>query len=127
MRGLTLDTGALIALDKGDQQVAALLRVAAQAKVVPTVPVGCLAQAWPGGPPQARLARVLMATGRDDLDEGDARRCGALLARSGTVDVIDAHVVLGALARGDAVLSGDAADLLALAAAAGATLVVHEV
>lgn len=64
-RGLTLDAGALIALDRGGRNARALLRTALAQERYITVPAGALAQAWRGGPRQARLARSLGVEGID--------------------------------------------------------------
>ena len=56
---LVLDTGALIALDRGDDRTWAALRAATRGAQAVQVPVGALAQAWRDGSRQARLARAL--------------------------------------------------------------------
>ena len=58
-KGLTLDTGALLALEHGSPRVRALLRRALEAGLPLSVLVGVVAQAWRGGPRQARVARLL--------------------------------------------------------------------
>ena len=58
-KGLTLDTGALLALERGSPRVRALLRRALEAGLPLSVPAGVVAQAWRGGPRQARVARLL--------------------------------------------------------------------
>lgn len=57
--GLTLDTGALLALERGDSRVRALLRRALESGIGFSVPAGVVAQSWRGGPRQARVARLL--------------------------------------------------------------------
>ena len=47
--GITLDTGALIALDRGDQRMIALLRQALAQGFAFRVPSGVLGQAWRDG------------------------------------------------------------------------------
>jgi hypothetical protein len=123
--GVTYDTGALIAGDRGERRLWALHAGLLAEGIVPTVPAAVLAQAWRGGPPQANLARLLAPCAIDELTAVDARRAGALLAASGTDDVVDASVVEGALRRGDAVVSTDPDDLRHLATAAGRSLVVE--
>ena len=58
-KGLSLDTGALLALERGDSRVRALLRRASETGLPLSVPAGVVAQAWRGGPRQARVARLL--------------------------------------------------------------------
>src|SRR5436309_3373233 len=57
--GATLDTGALIAIERGSRRMQALLDEAAAAGAELAVPAGALAQAWRGTPRQARLSRFL--------------------------------------------------------------------
>jgi hypothetical protein len=49
---LILDTGGLIAFDRGDRQVAALLEVARRRRDPVITSSGCVAQAWRGGGPR---------------------------------------------------------------------------
>jgi hypothetical protein len=76
-----------------------------------------LAQAWRGNSPA--IARLMRACRVEAFDEETAKRVGELLARSRTADVVDAVVVLGALARGDRIVTSDRADIERLVAAAG--------
>jgi hypothetical protein len=112
-QGLTLDAGALIALDRGDRRMIALLGQALGRKLGIRVPAGVVAQAWRDGARQATLARFLRAreVRVEALDDKVARACGELCAISGTSDVIDASVVLLARQSGDAVLTSDPGDL----------------
>jgi predicted nucleic acid-binding protein len=111
--GLTLDAGALIAVERGDEHARAILRRAVQNDLEIAVPVGVVAQVWRNGRRQARLARLLSADEVTvvDLDEGAARLCGVLLGRAGRSDVIDASVVVCARERGHTVVTSDADDL----------------
>ncbi len=113
--GLTLDTGALIAIDRGDQDVRALLRRARAHGWPIVIPAGALAQAWRGGTRQARLVGFL-GTRREGpvlhpLDGTAARAAGELCGRTGTADVIDASVVLCARSHGHHVVTSDPRDL----------------
>ena len=56
-----------------------------------------------------------------------ARSAGAACAVSGTSDVVDAAVVVGAAARDDLVVTSDAADLSRLRQALGVDLRMYEV
>jgi hypothetical protein len=67
---------------------------------------------------QARLSRLLGASAVVALDDDLGRAAGALLARGGTSDVLDAALVLIA-ADGDEILTSDIDDLVTLAAASG--------
>ena len=116
MPGATLDTGALIAIDRGDRRLQALLDEASAAGAGIAVPAGVVAQAWRGSLRQARLARflALSTVTTVPLDEAEARATGALCGRTGTSDVVDASDVICARARGHAVVTGDPDDLAAL-------------
>lgn len=117
VRGLTFDAGGLIALDRDDRRVLALLARASERGMRITVPATALAQAIRSPARQARLCRLIRQPDTDlvPLDGPDATAVGLLLARSGTADVIDAHVVTCAQRAGQAVVTSDPADLRRLA------------
>ena len=131
MTMLVLDTGALIALDRGDDRTWAALRAAIQGAQVVQVPVGALAQAWRGGPRQARLARALKKCHEIPLNGRTARQAGELCGKTRTDDVIDASVAVTAAraARHGAVdvLTSDRADIVPLLAALNASAYVVDV
>lgn len=116
MTGISLDAGALIAVERGDPSVRALLRRAVddglEIHVVPEV----VAQVWRGGARQARVAALLDARGVDtpSYDVHAAREVGRLCAATGRYDVVDAHVVWHAKVRGHVVVTSDPDDLAAL-------------
>jgi predicted nucleic acid-binding protein len=112
-RGVTLDAGALIALDRDDRRVVALLARAQETSAGVTIPATALAQAVRNPARQARLARLVRQPATDvvALDRVDATGVGRLLAASGTADVVDAHVVLCARRTGQAVATSDPDDL----------------
>lgn len=111
--GLTLDTGALIALQRGDERVRALLARAAHHQWPIAVPAGVIAQAWRGGPRQARVARLLNDPDIETvaLDDLTARAVGVLAGRCGHPDIVDVSVALCAAERGHAVVTSDPDDL----------------
>lgn len=111
--GLTLDAGGLIALDRDDRQVIALLARAAETSALLTVPATALAQAIRSPARQVRLARLVRQpnTTIAPLDRVDATGVGRLLAASSTSDITDAHVVICARRSGQAVLTSDPGDL----------------
>ena len=115
--GVTYDTGALVAADRGDRRQWARHRALLARREVPTVPTPVLAQAWRGGGRQALLSRLLAGCDTEALDDARARAAGALAARAGTSDIVDACVVEGALRRRDLIISSDPGDLHAIAAA----------
>lgn len=131
MSALVLDAGALIALDRNDRSVWAMLRVAADGGDTVHVPVGAIAQAWRDGRRQVRLVRALGHCQEVSFDGRLARAAGLLCGQASTSDVIDASVALtaaGAKRRGDvAVLTSDPADLGHLLSILSAAATVIEV
>lgn len=115
--GVTYDTGALVAADRGERRAWARHRALLQLRQVPTVPAPVVAQAWRGGSRQARLSRFLLGCNVERLDDGQARRVGELLAKAALSDIVDGTVVEGALRRNDLVISLDLGDLGSLAGA----------
>ena len=116
MTGLTLDAGALIAFERNDRRVVAMVERALATGVRLAVPAGVVGQVWRDGRRQARLARLLGSRVVDiePLDDQRARAAGQLCGVAGTADVIDASVVLCAKARGHGVLTSDPEDLARL-------------
>jgi len=113
---LVLDAGALIAIERGDRDTAAIIEVARREGRDIVVPAGVVGQVWRGGERQARLARLLNALDVlvETLTDTGARAAGVLCGAAGTSDVIDASVVLSALRRHATVVSSDRADLALL-------------
>lgn len=118
MSALVLDAGALVAVDRGDRDMAARLRVA-QRKGWDLRSTGVvIAEVWrDAAGRQAELARLLKAVDVRPVDESLGRRAGILLGLSGTRDVADATVVTVA-AEGDRIVTSDPADVRRLVAAA---------
>lgn len=117
MNGITFDAGGLIALDRNDRRVLALIARATEHGMRITIPATALAQALRNPARQARLSRVIRQPGTDliPLDGPDATAVGRLLARTATADIVDAHVVICALRAGQAVVTSDAGDLRRIA------------
>jgi len=111
--GVTLDAGALIALDRGDRRMIALLDQALAARKSFRIPAGVVGQVWRDGRVQASLSRFLKAQEVQivPLDEHLSRSCGELGGATGTSDVIDASVVIVAKERKDVIVSSDGDDL----------------
>lgn len=115
--GLTFDAGALIAIDRGDARMIALLQEAARKRLRLRVPAGVIGEAWRDGRRQAMLARFLKIREVEihALDELMARAAGELCGKTQTQDVIDATVILTARLNDDVVLTSDPDDLRRLA------------
>jgi hypothetical protein len=120
--GVTYDTGALVAADRGERRQWARHRALLARREVPRVPAPVLAQAWRGGNRQALLSRLLTGCQIEALDDTRARAAGTLAARAATTDIVDACVVEGALRRHDLIISSDPGDLAAIAAAISSRL-----
>lgn len=113
MPGVTFDAGALIAVDRDDRRVIALLARARETRARVTVPASALAQAIRRPERQVRLARLIRQPTTDVIDLGrvDATNVGRLLAASGTADIVDAHVVVCARRAGQVVVTSGPDDL----------------
>lgn len=114
MRGLTLDTGALIALQRKEDRMNALLqRMLAHPEAIIHIPAGVVAQAFRNGSKQVRLTRLLNGpqTRVVALDEDMARALGVLLGLRKARDVVDASVVICARLNRQPVVTGDVEDL----------------
>ncbi|MDQ2706422.1 MAG: hypothetical protein M3Z25_01720 [Actinomycetota bacterium] len=110
---LLLDAGALIAIDRRDRAVAAMLRVAQLARLPVRTSAAVVGQVWRDGARQANLARVLAGVDALDLTLDHGKWLGALLGAAGTADVVDAHVALMTL-DGDDVVTSDPDDIRVL-------------
>lgn len=118
MAAIVFDAGGLIALDRGERDVGALLAAAAEAGVEVRTSAACVAQVWREPARQAKLARALRGFVEPSLDSTSARECGRLLARAGTSDAVDAALAL-LVEDGDVVVTSDRGDLARLLDAAG--------
>lgn len=114
-RGLVLDAGALIGLERGDRELVAILGNAAVRTFRVVIPATALAQVWRGGPRSASLARLVAASEVDSLDEESAKEVGLRLGLRGASDVPDAHVACCASAYQATVATSDPDDIKALA------------
>lgn len=116
---LVLDAGALLAVERGDRDLIALIKRDRVEGRAPITHGGVVGQVWRGGHGrQVNLARLLPGVDVVALDDGLGRRAGVLLGQAKTKDVIDASVVL--LARdGDDIYTSDPEDLKRLVEATG--------
>lgn len=107
---IVLDAGALMAIDRRDRAVGAMLRVAQQQQLAVRSSAGALAQVWRDGARQANLARILSGVDVAPLDMTAAKRIGPLLGATDTSDVIDGHVAQ-LVGPGDQLLTSDPQDM----------------
>lgn len=117
MSGFTFDAGGLIALDRNDRRVIALLERARVKGMRVTIPATALAQVMRNPARQPRLSRLIRDATTDlvALDGRGATEVGRLLAHTRTSDIVDAHVVVCARHAGQPVVTSDAGDLQRLA------------
>jgi predicted nucleic acid-binding protein len=106
---LILDSGAVIALARGDQRARAFLARALELGVPIEIPVVVVAETVRGGPRDAPVHRVLKAVGSvPDAREVHGRTAGQLLGTARSSGTVDALVVAQAVVGGGAhVLTGD--------------------
>lgn len=107
---VVLDAGALIAIDRGDRKVGAMLRVAQQQRLAVRSGAGVVAQVWRDGSRQANLSRVLSGVDVAALDLPVAKRVGVLLGAADSSDVVDGHVA-HLVEPGDQLLTSDPDDM----------------
>jgi hypothetical protein len=115
---LILDAGALLAVERQDRDLIALVKGELRLGRAPVTHGGVIGQVWRGGARQARLAAFLHGVHVAPVDDDLGRRSGVLLARARRSDVIDAAVVLLA-EDGDSIFTSDPNDLRRLAESAG--------
>ena len=106
--GLTLDTGALIALERRRQRMLTLLRGAEASGLTVTAPANVIAEWWRK---RSRLAeQILAAIEVEPMDEELAVLVGETLAAVRGATLVDANVIVSAARRGDIVLTSDVED-----------------
>ena len=91
---IVLDTGALIAVDRGSRTVLSRLQTAFDKGDEVQVPAGVIGQAWRQPNQHALLSRALKRCEEVALDGSIARSPGQLCGQAGTSDVIDASVAV---------------------------------
>ena len=113
MSGITLDAGGLIALERNERRVTSIIETIHEEDGRILVPATALAQVIRNPARQVRLWRMIQHDRTDvvPLDRSDAQLVGALLAKTGTADIADAHVVVCANRAGHAVITSDPFDL----------------
>lgn len=114
MAGLTLDTGALIAIERKSLRMSHIWERARLARTRITVPSVVVVEWWRGqrGP----VARTLDAVMVEPLTHALALIAGEAMANVRGASVADAVVMASAAQRGDVVYTADMDDLTRLAA-----------
>jgi predicted nucleic acid-binding protein len=115
---LILDSGAVIALTRGDKTARAFLTRALELGVSIEIPVVVMAETVRGGPRDTPINRILKAIGTVPVaHESHGRIAGQLLGAARSSSTVDALVVAQAVEAGGAqILTGDREDLEQLAA-----------
>jgi predicted nucleic acid-binding protein len=109
IRGITLDTGALVAIERRTQRGTRLLELAKERLAVLAAPVPVVAEWWRGRTDVRD--RMLDVVNVEPLSLPVAKAAGEALAAVRKATVIDAIVMAFAASRGDVVFTGDPDDL----------------
>jgi hypothetical protein len=96
---MTLDSGALIAVERGDRPTVRFIDAMLRKGWHLIVPAPVLTEVWRGGARQHHISRLLAGCSVEPLDEPLARAAGELLGRTGTADPVDAIVAQSAASR----------------------------
>jgi predicted nucleic acid-binding protein len=108
-RGVTFDTGALVALERRRQRMARVYATAVADGVPVTVPVAVVAEWWRGRSDVREI--ILRGLRVEVMDEELGKLTGEALAAVDGAATIDAIVMASAARRGDLVYTSDSRDL----------------
>jgi predicted nucleic acid-binding protein len=114
IRGITLDTGALVAIERRKQRGNQLLELARERLAVLSVPVPVIAEWWRGRTDVRE--RILDVVNVEPLSLAVAKAAGEAQAKVPRSTAVDAIVMAFAASRGDVVFTGDLDDLVRLGA-----------
>jgi predicted nucleic acid-binding protein len=107
--GFTFDTGALIALERGDHRMRVVMRLARLDSVRIVVPTVVLGEWWQG---RSKVRDAVVASVQiEALSESLAKAAGEALAKVRHATFVDAVVMASAAQRGDIVYTSDQGDL----------------
>lgn len=109
IRGITLDTGALVAMERRRPRGTQLLQLAQQRLAVLAAPMPVVTEWWRGRTDVRE--RILEVVNVEPLPIGVAKAAGEALARLPGATAIDAMVMAFAASRGDVVFTSDVDDL----------------
>lgn len=109
---MTLDTGALIALERRRQRMRALMKLARTDGARVVVPSVCVAAWWRGRTDDRE--DILAAVRVEQTDDHLVKMAGEALAAVPGATCIDAIVMASAARRGGVVFTSDAEDMLRL-------------
>lgn len=109
MSTVTLDTGALIALERRRQRIWQVVNRAHELGIVPVVPADVVAEWWRGRTDVRE--HILASVTVEPLSHALARLAGEAVAHVRGATTVDAIVMASAAQRGDAVYTSDVGDL----------------
>jgi predicted nucleic acid-binding protein len=107
--GFTFDTGALIALERGDHRMRSVLKLARSDSVRIVVPTVVLGEWWRGKTKARDL--LIGSVVLEPLNESLAKLAGEALAKVRPATFVDAVVMASAAQRSDVVYTSDQRDL----------------
>ena len=125
MNPAVYDAGALVAADRNERTMWVDHRFRLEAGIVPLVPAPVVAQVSRTGR-QAQLRRFLRGCDVVEFDEADAHSAGRIMGLSQTTDVVDAAVVVLAIAHDAEIVTDDREDIARLLAAARSSLPIAD-
>jgi len=111
LRGVTVDTGFLVALERSKQRAIELAALASTRNIRITLPVAVLAEWWRDG---RRQARFLKGFDVETMTERLAKTAGEAMAAVPGATVVDAIVMASAAQRDDVVYTSDVDDFARL-------------
>ena len=110
-RGLTFDTGALIALEAQRLAMRKVFYAALAGGTLITVPAAVVAEWWRGGRREKERATLLRSVHVEALEKHIAMTAGIALGLVPKATTIDAVVMASAALRGDTIYTSDVGDL----------------
>lgn len=114
------DAGALIAIDANDRRMWAIHHLAMEEGREIFVPAIVVGQAWRDGRRQVLLGRLLHTCEVEPAMVETAKAAGVLCGKAGSSDIVDATVMITALAHRAIIFTSDDDDLAKLAEATDA-------
>jgi PIN domain-containing protein len=112
MIGLTFDTGALFALERRNDRISSVWRMARKHDLTITVPAAVVTEWWRGR--SDRREEILAGVDVEKLDRDLAKLAGEAIATVHGATSVDAMVMASAARRGDVVYTSDVSDLMQL-------------
>jgi hypothetical protein len=106
--GLTFDTGALIALERGERRIRAISLDARRSGALITAPAPVIAEWWRNGPRQRDILKAILV---EPTTARLAKLAGEAIAAVPGATAIDALVMASAAQRGDVAYTSDFEDL----------------